>query len=228
MKSDELSELQMHLRATGMDAIMNERYLMRRAWGLYYGIWALSILLFEVDGYGIFPIESQLIQNVVYVSIDVAIIAVAMYVTSMVFGKAKRLSLLRRDLDTTKRDNKRRRKYAGPVVFIFILLAALIIGSSLLRTPVGVTLEVGALFAVGIYIHFNQKATFESIPLEGRLAVIVFLASDLASGLSVVLTKKATYFGLLWIPTIIMWTVASFASIYYSVDDLMESKNQEE
>ena len=46
MSDQQTEEIARQLICVGNRAVVMERYLLRKAWGIYYAIWALSILLF--------------------------------------------------------------------------------------------------------------------------------------------------------------------------------------
>ena len=228
MNQDELSALSDHLKCVGAKAVSLDRYLQRRAWGIYYSIWAFSIFLFIFLSYPVGLIKQSSVQIVVYIISYVLIVVFASYFSGLVFSKAKRLLNLQRDLSVLDQNDSNKNSFIGILVFILIVVAISVISSGLLRTFLGILLEVMFLALIDLYVYVMLKKSLGKIPGEGLMAVSVFMFSDIGSAVTVVIYRSGAYFEYLWIPTVIAWFLASIYSLYHARDELVDQVNMQE
>lgn len=228
MNRDELLALSEHLRCLGTKTVRLERYLQRRAWGVYYSIWAASILLFILLPYSIDFISRPYLQLAAYVVSYVVIILIASFSSGLVFSKAKRLASLERNLSENQGDDIKKNSSSGILIFIILIIAIVIIGSGLLKTFIGILLEFAFLAFVDLYVYRMLEKSFDKIPVEGLMAVSFFMFSDIGSAASSLIFRNSEYFGYFWIPAIFAWFLASIYSLYHASDDLVEQADSKE
>ena len=77
MTDHQIEDVARQLICVGNRAMAMERYILRRAWGIYYAIWALSILLFIYITNTLSPIKHPIFQEVACGTSYGIIIAVA-------------------------------------------------------------------------------------------------------------------------------------------------------
>ena len=180
MNRDEIQALSEHLKCLGTKAVRLDRYLQRRAWGVYYSIWAVSILLFTFLSYPISLIRGAYLQLAAYVIAYVLIVLFASYFSGLVFSKARRLANLESDLSDHQDRNIKKKCGIGTLVLAVLIVAIIIIGSDLLRTAIGVLLEVIILALIDLYVYRMLGKSLGKIPFEGLMAVSVFMFSDVS------------------------------------------------
>ncbi len=67
MSDQQTENIAQQLICVGNRAVVMERYLLRRAWGIYYAIWSLSILLFIYIPEFLNPIKSVVLQDFAFI-----------------------------------------------------------------------------------------------------------------------------------------------------------------
>ena len=77
MSDQQIEDIARQLICVGNRAVAMERYILRRAWGIYYAIWTLSILLFIYIPNILSPIKHPIFQDVAFGTSYGIIIAVA-------------------------------------------------------------------------------------------------------------------------------------------------------
>ena len=222
MNQDELSALSEHLKCVGTKAVSLDRYLQRRAWGIYYSIWAFSIFLFLFLSYPIDLIRLFYVQIIVYIASYIIIVVFASYFSGLVFSRAKRLASLQRDLSNLDKREPMKNSLIGILLIILLIAAIILISSGLLRTFLGILLEVTFLAFIDLYVYNMIKRSLGKIPYEGWMAVSVFIFSDIGSALTVIIFRSPEYFEYLWIPTVVAWFLASIYSLYHARDELID------
>ena len=228
MNRDELSALSEHLKCVGTKAVSLDRYLQRRAWGIYYSIWAFSIFLFIFLSYPIDFIRQFYAEIIVYIASYVLIVVFASYFSGLVFSRAKRLASLQRDLSDPDDWSPKKNSLIGIMLFILLIAAISLISSGLLRTFLGILLEVTFLAFIDLYVYSMIKRSLGKIPLEGWVAVSVFMFSDIGSALTVIIFRSPEYFVYFWIPTVVAWFLASIYSLYHARDELIDHEGLQE
>jgi ABC-type Na+ efflux pump permease subunit len=228
MNRDEISALSEHLKCLGIKAVKLDRYLQRRAWGIYYSIWATSIFLFTFLSYPIGLIKETYLQLGAYFISYAVIIISASYFSGIVFSKAKRLANLQRNLSGINNEDSNKNSLTGILLFIVLIVALIVISSGLLRTFLGIILEVTALGLVDLYVYHMLKRSLNKIPYEGLMAVSVFIFSDIGSAVTAIIFRSPEYFLYLWIPTIVIWFFASIYALYHARDELIDRADLQE
>jgi|GEM_PF-2076367 hypothetical protein len=228
MNQDELLALSDHLKCVGTKAVNLDRYLQRRAWGIYYSIWAFSIFLFIFLSYPIGYINQGYIQLLAYITSYVLIVFFASYFSGMVFSKAKRLVNLQRSLSYPQQMDPEKNSFIGILLIVLLVAAISLISSGLLKTSLGILLEVSFLGFVDFYVYRMLKKSLGKIPYEGLMAVSFFMFSNIGSAITVIIYRSSEYFEYLWIPTVIVWFLASIYSLYHARDELVNQPDMQE
>ncbi len=218
----ETKETLEELRLTGKRALAFDRFIMRRAWGVYYAVWALAISLFIFLPWIIVPLTPE---NERWIAFPVAYISVAILATISVsrnFANAQRAIDLRRSLGGDSMVSKRNAYLYFLGWFAVIILMVLL--SYDYRSEIEVALFSGLLFGIDVYVYLMLKRHFVNIPVEGKLAVSFFAISTFGGVIGAILTGNSTVYDLAWIPTIVAWL---FAAIYtlYTAHEVLVSAN---
>ncbi|WP_393971782.1 hypothetical protein OXIME_000366 [Oxyplasma meridianum] len=227
MNEDDISKILDRLKCVGMKATRLDRYIIAKAWGIYYAIWALSILLFSGLPYLFYLIKQPFIQTVAFLVSYLVIIVSASYITGLVFSKAARLSKLNSVLKMDSKREPERNSWIGLSIFIAIIIAIVIIGSDVLLNSIGSLVAAAIFILIAIYVYSMIKKSLGRVPLEGLIAVSAFIFSAVGGWLSVLIFHSSEYYGDFWIPTIITWFLASFISLFNATNAISDADTQE-
>ena len=227
MSDQQTENVAQQLLCIGNRAVVMERYLLRRAWGIYYAIWALSILLFIYIPEFLNPIKSVVLQDSAFILSYGVIIAVASYFSGLTFRKIARTAKLQRALLNPPEISLKDRMLKYSVLIVLFLLVVLL-ATAFFRSLYGVFLEAAILAMIPLYIYRGVSQSMGRITFEAILAIGVFLLSDIGSAVSIILTKGAYYYPEFWVPTVIAWFLASIFSFANSGEELLHNTSQEE
>jgi hypothetical protein len=227
MSDQGTEDIAQQLICVGNRAVTMERYLLRRAWGIYYAIWALSILFFIYIPVFLNPIKSVVLQDFAFTISYGIVIAVASYFSGLTFRKIARTAKLQRALSKPPKLSLKdlMLKYS---VLIVLFLLVILLATGFFRSLHGVCLEAAILAIIPFYIYRGVSQSLGKVPVEAILAIGVFLFSDLGSAVSIILTRGAYYYPEFWVPTVIAWFLASIFSFANSGEELLHNINQEE
>ncbi|MDS0257164.1 hypothetical protein ApAK_05685 [Thermoplasmatales archaeon AK] len=227
MIESDYEKISKQLLCAGNKAVRTVRYLLRRAWGKYYAIWALSIFLFIYIPNFLNQLTSTLLQDVAFSVSYGSIIVVSSYLTGLTFEKVARTAKLQKALYRYPRRNLKDIILRN-AFFVAILILVVLLATGFFRTFFGLFLEAVILAMIPVYIYRGVLQSLGIIPFEANLAIGSFIFSDVGSALSVILTRSAYYYPEFWVPTMIMWFMASILSFANAGDDLINNINQEE
>ncbi len=227
MTDHQIEDVARQLICVGNRAMAMERYILRRAWGIYYAIWALAILLFIYIPNILNPIRQPIFQDVAFGISYGIIIAAASYFSGFVFSRAAMASKLQKSLSRV------RSKSLKDGVLKYALLAALILMVVLLATGIfktfdGVLFEAVTLGLVAIFVYRFVSQSMGRVPFEAIIAIGMFVLSDVVGTISVIITRGGTYYAYAWIPTVAVWLLASVLSFVNAGDELLQNLNAEE
>ena len=227
MTDQETEHIAQQLLCVGNRAVVMERYLLRRAWGIYYAIWALSILLFIYLPNLLNPIRPVLLQDIAFGSSYAAIIAVSGYISGLVFSRAARAAKLQGDLAGNSRRNFKD-AIINYTTLILLFLLVILLATGLFKFFFGVFMEAVILVLVAVYVYRWVTRSLGKVPPEAAMAIVTFILSDICSTISVIVTRGAFYYADIWIPTVAAWFLASIISFANAGDELLQNVSQEE
>lgn len=221
MMDSALQETLEELRLTGKRALAFDNFVMRRAWGVYYAIWALAIALFIFIPSAIYALVPPEFMGIVFPVVYILIGISATLGVTRTFSLAEGTINLRRSLYGKEHDTKRN-------VYIYltgwsILIALMVVISVNFQTPVGFILISTFLSAIDIYVYFTLRRYFLRIPAEGLMAVGAFAFSTVGGLAAAALTQSSTVYDIFWLPTIATWVFAALYTLYRAPEDLVMS-----
>jgi hypothetical protein len=213
-------------------ALTFQRYIFRRAWGLYYAVWAAAITVF-VFGYLIPPtlgFSGASFGWLTYALLYGGVGTAAGVESANIFRNARRALQLRRTISHDNLSAMQGKKFgrkswlhiipwiwwAGFYVIIFFLFTLF---------PRGAFSGLYAsLFLVEVFIYFELKLCFpKKIPFEGKAALASYGASTLLSlAVSFLSTTFSFLFTALWVPTICVWVFCALYALRHAPDELTE------
>ncbi|MEM0159134.1 MAG: hypothetical protein QW812_06455, partial [Thermoplasmataceae archaeon] len=120
MNEAEIEELKKHLTMVGKQSILADRYILKRAWGIYYAIWSLAIFIYMLLPYILSLVVSSLTELVVYIVAFSSVTALAGYSSARVFARAAKHAAIR--IRLANRDPKRFRLVNYIQIAILLIL----------------------------------------------------------------------------------------------------------
>ena len=188
MTDQETEHIAQQLICVGNRAVVMERYLLKRAWGIYYAIWALSILLFIYLPNLLNPIRPVLLQDIAFGSSYAVIIAVSGYVSGWVFSRVARAAKLQGDLAGNFGRNFKD-TILNYTTLILLFLLVILLATGFFKFFVGLFMEAVILILVAVYVYRWVTRSLGKVPPEAAMAIITFILSDICSTISVIVTR---------------------------------------
>lgn len=201
------------------EIIQVNRYIMRRAWGEYYAVWAMSIFLFSFTPLAFSHISNPLLF-LLYPIFDSVVWITAIVLSSRIFSRSGRFyEFMESNRLVMTRKN---RKYLVIIPLLIISFVYLI--SFLVNPRIGYTLFLSILVLIDFSVYRGLTRSFSRIPLEGYVAIISFLISIFLSfliSLKMNDLRFSLYFSMAWIPAVISWIFSSIYSFYKAPEELI-------
>jgi hypothetical protein len=199
-------------------ALTFQYFILRRAFGVYYAIWAGAISVFVV-----FPAVVSIVYPTfsgwvlaVYYAMIAAVLLGAIWATSWTFGQTYRTNRFR--------DARTHRKIAGsyfvPSLAIGVAIFALVVAIALLSSIAGLLVLDVCLAGVNLWLLFTVRRVFPRLPPEASIAVGTYAVSVVGSAVALVLTKNQTEFALFWVVAIVGWTFCGLYALYHASEEL--------
>jgi hypothetical protein len=199
-------------------ALKFQRYIFKRAWGIYYAVWAAAIAAFTL----IFPLMgligvSQNLPWFFYAGIYGGVGLVAGFASGWIFRNADKAASLRKIL---KPDSGARRRWW--------LIATWWIGFYIL---IGISFTIFGIHALAIlyamlltvsgFIYYQLGLSFQGdIPFEGKLAVVSYTVATIVSFAASVLTAISALQIIAWTATVVIWLYCALYSLKSAPDEL--------
>ena len=201
----------------GKRAMEFQEFLIRRAFGFFYGIWAVDFLLLVMGSFFL----GQTVDSI----FTIIGILTGFFVSRNVFRKSKKTSRFRNSIEASR--EKRFGSGIGGItlimILVYVILTALILFDAADRRYV---LDAGIvsiiiLYSAGsfgsFYIHYMslRRLTFEGIIAPASL--FVGGISEVAAGLGIL---EQNLLLIIWTMVIASWMIASIISFYQSTEVL--------
>lgn len=219
MNEGSIREIFERLKSTGEQALAFDAFVFRRAFGVYYSVWALSIALFISFPLIISYLVPEDVQVFAYPLFYSLVGVLATLYTTKVFSKARGIIRFRKAVKGLDLGEKRRnwRYYYVWAMIVLVMILFSVSFNSVLRF----VLLFIFLVAFDFYIYHILKASFGKVPVEGLLATYVYGFSAFSSFFIGIILRHYLFFEILWIPTIVVWFLASLYSLYRAPEDLV-------
>ena len=220
----------LNIRDINKRVITFQKFIIRRAYGLYYLIWALAIFDFLIfpsilfSGYLNINYEYAYI---IYAINYVIVIYIAIEVSIKIFSTANKTY----KLEYGKINNRFR-----PVNYIYIITTVLLLilfayffQKEYFYFAVYLYSINVILFAMGFGIRNYLKLSFKKMPLEGNVAFYTYNISAAGTILffiiSAFLIKTFVYYPfLMWFIAMFGWFFSSFYALYHAPDEVIENE----
>jgi hypothetical protein len=203
-------------------ALVFQKYVFRRAWGIYYAVWTVAITIFAL-GYlipfvSVFPAS---IAWVPYALLYGGVGLIAGVASFWIFASAWRTLELRRAVG--EHNEKLGRKYILLIALWWTAMYAAIGISFTFFEGRAFTVLYGALFLIEIFLVFQLRACFPNrIPTEGKIALASYGFSSTLSLAVSVLGLDPVIYTPIWIVTIAAWFYSSLYALRHAPDELVE------
>jgi len=199
-------------------ALTFQSYLLRRAWGVYYAIWAAAIAAYILVP-ATFATRIPAFApgtTVAYYGFLVAVTVVATWATSWTFGQTLRAIRLREA--RTARFASRRRF----VLWLAIGLAifALIVLVAAQSSFAGLLVLDACLGVLNLWILLAVRRSFARIPAEATIAIGTYATSVVGSTVALLLTGSQTWFALPWVVALLGWGFSAVYALYHAPEEL--------
>jgi hypothetical protein len=218
-KKEEIGEL----RLIGKKVVKFQNFLMKRAFGLFYGIWAIDLLIILMSQQFLSPFYSSLLSY--------AGIIAGLFVSQNVFRRSMRTTRYKYRIE--RQQNSIKVKFPSLIIRLLVTLAAVEIildlldfeGIIITSAYLSFLLFFTIVFAAGLASFFMSysslgKITAENVIFSGSL----FLSGILEFVLDSSRTLSAIYGSMItviWSLAIASWIISSIISLYNSAEDLV-------
>ncbi len=188
-------------------ALLLQRYILKKAWGICYAVWAtqlavifwMPLLFFALGFFGNVELITQITLNVTF---NVAGLVAVLWI----FRRVRDTQLVRQAV------NKRATKRALGDAYLRCLLSVVAVSFIFFRPHAEAVLSV-LLTTTIPSLYYGLKASFQKdLPLEGVIALIFYGFSTTASLVNAFLNLNPSVYPLLWAPTIIVLFLAFLRS----------------
>lgn len=208
-------------------ALNFERFILRRAFGLYYLVWALAILEF---------IGTPLIFEHIYSNLTYFIIIYLIgYFITLVIGISLSRTIFLKVFRTYKfqyrriYNDKKKIYYLYPLLIVFILTFSYIFQKPFFFQGLYVYIINLLLFAFGFKLFKYIKISFQKVPPEGYIAFYTYNASAAGSIvffiISSALFKNLVLYSFIpWALALFGWFCCAFYAIYHAPDEVVNNE----
>ncbi|KJE48625.1 MULTISPECIES: hypothetical protein [Acidiplasma] len=205
-----------------------EKFLLRRAFGLYYLTWSMAILGFITFPYILFNIYHKYVYYLIlYIIIYLIIVFLGINLSKSIFRRAYRSIKLKSGYRAPK---FRKINYLYMIIIIIILLSfAYFFQYNYFYYAIALYTVNILFFFLGFKILGYIKISLDNIPLEGYIAFYTYISSALATILFFIFSSfylgNYVYFSFdFWIISVIGWMFSSFYALYHAPDEVVSNE----
>ena len=218
-KKEEIGEL----IQIGKKAVKFQNFLMKRAFGLFYGVWAVDLLIILVS--------QQFLSSFLSSLLPYAGIITGLLVSQNVFRRSIRTTRYRYRIE--RKQNSRKVQIPGVIIKFLLILTAIEIILDLLNYE-GVFIisaYLSPLLFLTIVFSAALASFFMSYSSLGRITAenVIFSGSLLLAGILELVVDSSRTLGtsygflliVIWSLVIASWMISSIISLYTSAEDLV-------
>ncbi len=218
MASEDPEYFAQKLLEVGIRAVRFQAYILRRAWGVYYAVWALAFMAFvflpAIVGTLLPRYAAQPYPYIVlYVLVSIGAYSAARHV----FRRAYRTAALRGAIQGNRTRFTRSWVAAGAIWITLYIALAVSIGFLGLRLE---NLFFLLLLWVPYWIYVSQKNTFGKPPPEAYLAIISYVVADIIS-LTLGQANNFYYLDAAWVSASLVWGLCSLYALYHAPEMML-------
>ena len=216
MSAEDEEVLVREMLQIGQRALRFEEYVLRRAWGVYYAVWALAFIMYFSVPSIINIVSPSLVSNPYPYFLGYGLVGgSAGWATYLNFEKVYRTIRLKRALSGGRQVNRRLGFAAwsliGTSFFLLFFVPYRLLGLK------GLSVGYLGLIYVVVWIYTALKRTFTSFPLEGVLAM-ASLASSCVLSVYSILEEQYFVEEASWLLTTLVWVFCALYALYHAPD----------
>ena len=199
-------------------ALEFQGYLLRRAWGVYYLVWAAVLAgFFVVPGVFAGPISSATTaETVVYGILQVVAIGAAIGVTWWAVTHSARAVRLRNTLEGRALS----RRWFLQILAVGLGITVLVIVAGYVSSFAALLLLDVSLGGVVLWLQLQVRPWFHPPPPESTVAIGSMAVSLGSSALALVLTHGPLVFSLAWLLAAFAWAFAGAYALYHAPEEM--------
>jgi hypothetical protein len=199
-------------------ALEFQGYRLRRAWALYYLIWApVLIVLFVVPGVLAGPLASPTtVEVVLYDALQAVAIVAAIWATWWSVAQAARTGRLRDTLEGRALS----RRWFLQILAWGIAITALVVTVGFVSLFAGLLVLDASLGGIVLWLLVQVRPWFHPVPLEATVAVGSYAVSVGSSAVALVLTHSQFLFSAGWTVAPLAWAFAGVYALYHAPEEL--------
>jgi hypothetical protein len=200
-------------------ALKFQRYIFKRAWGIYYAVWAGAILAFSLF-FPLLDMAGPAFQNLPWYFYAVFYGGIGLgagLASAWIFKNAIRAANLQRVL----KPDKHTRLYYRMIGFWWIAFYIIIGVAFTIYGAHALTLLYAMLLSVAGFVYYQLGLSFpDGIPFEGKLATLSYFVSCIASLLSSLLNQYSAPAEIAWVATVVIWLFCALYSLKSAPEEL--------
>lgn len=201
------------------------RYSLRRAFGIYYSIWSISIFYFVFLGpllYDYLPSNTGGFA-MGFISF-MLVLLIASYYTYKVFSRSGRAMEMDRIFHMGSGKLSKKFYLLYNVAYLFILVSLILYLEVELPDLMGFIIFYLVLSLIPIYLLISMKISLGNITLDGYASAMTYMFSIISTVIFLILTRPPSFpqnsIDIFWSPTLIGWIFASMYSFYMAPGEL--------
>jgi hypothetical protein len=209
------------LESIARRALTFQRYVLRRAWGTYYAVWAAAFAAFVFGGQ--IPFQDLLLPGsfswVPYAAFYGTIGLVAGISTALIFANARRTIFLQRHVQEESRFGLQR--YALMWLWWLGFYVAVFLAFTLFPQS-ALSILYAMLFTVEVFIYYTVRVSFQDrFPLEAKLALFSYGLAVTFSFVASLFTSSVALFGVAWSIAIAIWVFCALYALRQAPEELV-------
>jgi len=207
--AEEIAGSPLEIKEIAARALVLQRYLLRRAWGVLYATWSIALFLTNFGAVFETPLGLSVVDRVV---VGMIASGAALTVTLRAFRETRDTAEIRRLVFGGKWRGVLRYRVLVPswiAVYLVLFLSIFLFGVQ--GDPFVLALFVHAIYAgFWAYLFYSLRLSFEGkMPAEGTAALSSFGVATAGSILNDLSFGNIGVYVLLWGATIVVWVVSA-------------------
>jgi hypothetical protein len=202
------------VRRVAKKALLFQRHIFRKAWGIYFSLWAcaFTIYIFVPPLLQTLGVPSAFVNGYPLVAADLAVSVILGLASGRMLERARRSAFVYRAFLSAHSLFDRKWFVAWWIAYFVGIIAASIFSSAhLLSVVFGLGTSVTALF------YYTLRSSFpEELPTEGKLAIFFFGFATTASFVLSFFPTNYFAYGIVWGANILVWFGASLVLLLHS------------
>ncbi len=199
-------------------ALEFQGFLLRRAWGVYYLVWAVALVVFfVVPGTLAGRLTSATLpEAVLYDALQGAAVLLVVWVTWWAVAQSARAGRLRETLEGRPLSSR----WLVQILAVSLAITALVVVVGFVNAVAGFLVLDASVGGVVLWLLFQVRAWFRPVPPEATWAVGAFALSAAAAAAVLVLTREPLLFSIAWLVAPGTWAIAGGYALYHAPEEM--------